>query len=194
MRKRYLLPVISPVLGMLSVLAAATAGGFDVMKTGVTIGSKTIQSEEHGAQFDVVHEQRVRFAAEHGVAAPAALVDAVRNSPLADLLISLAIEESRGDPVAIGLSGEEGAWQVRAVNWGSVPEDINKQADQAERILRDLLISAKGNRKEALARYNGGVTPPGRSYRYAERILKRTKLLQVAVSFLPPKGTTSWQI
>ena len=104
---------------------------------------------------------------------------------MANLLISVAIEESRGNPIAVGSSGELGAWQVNASKWGAVPVDIHGQAWQAESIIRSLLVHTKGDRKKALARYNGGSTPPGRSYRYAERILKRTKHLQVAVT-VPP--------
>lgn len=194
MRKSCLLPFFSPTFGLFTFLVAAAAGGFDVSKDGMTLGSKKVLTGEQVAQFDVVHEQRLRFAAEHGVAAPAALVSAVRHSSMANLLISVAIEESRGNPVAVGSSGEEGAWQVKASSWGAVPEDIHGQAGQAERIIRGLLISAKGDRKTALARYNGGTFPPVRSYRYAERILRRMGQLQVAVSFLPPKGVAGCQI
>ncbi len=195
MRKRYLLSFISPMLGMFSVLAAAGAGGLDVKKAEVDCRIKKIQTREHVAQFDVVHEQRVSFAADHGVAAPVALVSAVKYSLMADLLISVAIEESNGDPVAVGSAGEKGAWQVKASEWGFVPADLHGQAGQAERIIRCLLVSAKGNKKEALARYNGGTMPPRKSYRYAERILKRAGQLHVAVNFLPPKtGVPSWQM
>ena len=194
MHKKYLRPFISPVFGMFSVLVAVSTGGGNVLKTEVTGSQKKIRTREHVAQIDLVHEQRVRFAADHGVVAPAELVAAVKHSPLADLLISVAIEESRGNPVAVGSSGEKGAWQVKAAHWGSVPEDIHGQAGQAERIIRGLLIRTKGNKKEALARYNGGTAPPGKSYRYAERILKRAGLLQVAVRFLPPKAAASWRI
>ncbi|MDA8428753.1 MAG: hypothetical protein M0T70_05805 [Geobacteraceae bacterium] len=194
MRKRYLQSFITPTLGMFSLLVTATAGGLVAIKAGGIGGAAKNRSGEHIARFDVVHELQIRFAAEHGVADPVALVAAVRHSPMANLLINVAIEESLGDPVAKGSSGEEGAWQVIASHWGAVPEDIRGQAGQAERIIRSLLISVKGNRKEALARYNGGSTPPVRSYRYAERILKRTGQLQFAVNFLPPKGTLSGQI
>jgi len=179
---------------MFSVFVAATAGGTVAIKAGVNIGTEKMRAKGHFAQFDVFHEQRIRFAADHGVAAPALLAAAVKQSAMANLLISVAIEESLGDPAAVGLAGEKGAWQVKASNWGSVPEDIHGQAGQAERIIRGLLIGAKGDKKEALARYNGGMTPPDKSYRYAERILKRAGLLQVAVNFLPPKGTAAWQI
>lgn len=194
MLKKYLLPFFSPAFGMFSFFVAATAGGFDVNKAGKIRGTEKVRTGEHIVYFDVVHEQRTRFAAEHGVAAPAALAAAVKHSYMANLLISVAIEESLGDPLAVGLSGEEGAWQVKSSNWGTVPENIHGQAGQAERIIRGLLIRAKGNEKNALAHYNGGTTPPDRSYRYAERILKRAERLQVAVNFLPPKGTMSGQL
>ncbi|NTW99944.1 MAG: lytic transglycosylase domain-containing protein, partial [Geobacteraceae bacterium] len=119
-------------------------------------------------------------------AGSATLAAAVRYSPMANLLISVAIEESRGDPAAVGSAGEQGAWQVKASSWGLVPKDIRGQACQAERILRGLLARTNGNKKTALARYNGGTTPPGKSYRYAERILKRAGHLQIAVNYLPP--------
>ena len=193
MPKRYLQSIVLPALGLFSALVAATAGGFVVITAGGIGGASKMRSREQMARFDIVHELQVRFAAEHGVADPVALVAAVRHSPMANLLINVAIEESRGDPVAKGLSGEKGAWQVIASHWGAVPEDIRGQAGQAERILCSLLVRAKGNKKEALARYNGGSAPPVRSYRYAERILKRTGQLQLAVNVLPLKGTSSGQ-
>lgn len=185
-RDRYYLPLTRAVVGLFSVVVAATAGGLAGRGADGNAATEKKQAVKPADLIDVVHEQRVKFAAEHGVADPAALAAAVRHSPMASLLISVAIEESRGDPVAVGSLGERGAWQVRASNWGSVPRDIHGQAGQAERIIRALLFSSKGNKKKALARYNGGTTPPGRSYRYAERILVRADHLQSAVTFLPP--------
>ena len=187
-RNRYYQPLATAVLGVFSVVAAATAGGLVGIEAGVNAGAKQILTVKHSSLFDVVHEQRVRFAADHGVADPAALVEAVKYSPMANLLISVAIEESRGDPVAVGSYGEQGAWQVKACDWGSVPKDLQGQAGQAERIIRCLLISTNGNKKKALARYNGGTEPPVKSYRYAERILKRAGHLHVAVNYLPPNN------
>ena len=112
-------------------------------------------------------------------------VNSDNDSPMANLLISVAIEESRGDPAAVGPSGELGAWQVIESDWGSVPKDIHEQAYQAEKILYCLLISTNGNKKTALARYNGGTAPPDKSYLYAERVLKRAGHLQIAVNYLP---------
>ena len=183
----YYLPITIPVFTVLFAVSAATAArlaGIELEAAGG--GTEYVRSVTHSDRTDIVHDLRVGFAANHGVADPAALVAAVRHSSMAHLLISVAIEESRGDPVAVGAAGERGAWQVKPADWGHVPIDLHGQANQAESIIRRLLIDTKGNRKQALARYNGGTTPPGKSYRYAERILKRAGHLQVAVNFLPP--------
>ncbi|MDD5286932.1 MAG: transglycosylase SLT domain-containing protein [Desulfuromonadaceae bacterium] len=182
MRIKYIPSFISSGFVKFSVLAAAVTGWSYAANTGANSSPEISRTVNHDARIDALHERRIRFAAEHGVANPAALAASVRQSHMADLLISVAIEESRGDPVAVGLAGEKGAWQVIASHWGSVPEDIYGQAVQAERIIRALLNSAKGNNKEALAHYNGGVAPPGESYKYAERILKRATLLKVAAN------------
>lgn len=167
---------------ILLVLVIAITGVSSAVTTRADNSPEILRTVKHDAPFDARDEQRVRFAAEYGIANPSALVAAVKHSHLADMLICVAIEESLGDPVAVGLAGEEGAWQVIASHWGSVPQDIHGQATQAERIIRGLLNSAKGNKKEALARYNGGDMPAGDSYRYAERILKRAALLRVAAN------------
>lgn len=194
MRKRYYLPLATAVLGMVSAVAVAAAGGLLGVELGVNADREKILTAKLSDVFDVVHELRVGFASDHGVANPAALVAAVRHSPMANLLISVAIEESGGDPVAIGAAGEQGAWQVKASDWGAVPGDLHGQAGQAERIIRALLSSTKGDKKEALARYNGGTAPPGKSYRYAERVLRRAGYLQVAINFLPPVMSKSRRI
>jgi hypothetical protein len=193
-RIRYYLPLTTALLGAFSVVVAVTA----VCLVGIDVGEKSdtkknlnekksvVFDEKKSVIFDVVHELRVRFAADHGVVDPAALVAAVRHSPMANLLISVAIEESNGDPAAVGSFGERGAWQVIASDWGAVPKGIQGQAGQAERIINGLLICTNGNKKKALARYNGGTLPPVKSYRYAERILKRASHLQVAVNYLLP--------
>lgn len=185
-RSRYYLPLITALLGTLSVAAAAAAWGVAGIEIDVRGDTEKRVPVKFFDVIDVVHEQQVKFAADHGVADPAALVAAVRHSPMANLLISVAIEESLGDPVAVGSSGEQGAWQVKSSDWGAVPEDMRGQAGQAERIIRGLLVQSKGNKIKALAQYNGGTAPPGKSYRYAKRILKRAGNLQAAVRFLPP--------
>ncbi|MDD2309706.1 MAG: lytic transglycosylase domain-containing protein [Desulfuromonadaceae bacterium] len=184
---RYYHPLMTALFGVSSVVLAAAAGSLAGLEANINSGTEKVRTVKYSDVFDIVHEQRVKFAAVHGVADPAALVAAVRHSAMANLLISVAIEESRGDPVAVGSAGEQGAWQVIASDWGSVPKDMIGQAIQAERIIRALLADANGDKRKALARYNGGPTPPGKSYRYAERILKRARHLQVAVNYLPPK-------
>ena len=180
------------LLGVILVVTVVDGGWFaERVEGGRAAAKKTLTGGKFSKVMDAVHEQRVRFAADHGVADPAALVAAVRHSPMANLLISVAIEESLGDPVAIGAAGEQGAWQVKPSAWGVVPKDLHGQAGQAEKIIRGLLIVSKGNKIKALARYNGGTAPPGKSYRYAQRILKRARYLQVAENYLPLGGTTS---
>ncbi|MHB8056955.1 MAG: lytic transglycosylase domain-containing protein [Desulfuromonadaceae bacterium] len=201
MRDKYYQPLTTAVLGVCFIIAAVTAGGLAGVEAGVEarveagvnagVWKKAVNSFD---VFDIINEQRVRFVAAHGVVDPAALVASVRHSPMANLLLSVAIEESRGDPVAVGAAGEQGAWQVKSVHWGGVPKDLHGQAGQAERIISALLDSSNGNKIRALARYNGGTTPPGKSYRYAERILKREGRLHVAVNYLPPKVYKSGHI
>ena len=185
MRSRYYLPLTTAAHWMLYVVMVASAGRL-VESVSVEIsGTEHVMTVTYPAGFDAVHNRRIRFAADHGVVDPASLAVAVRHSRMANLLISMAIEESRGDPAAVGSYGEQGAWQVIASDWGSVPKDLHEQACQAERILCDLLAGANGNKKTALAQYNGGPAPPDKSYLYAERILKRAGHLQVAVNDLP---------
>jgi hypothetical protein len=187
-RNRFNLPLSTALLAALYVIIAVTALCLIRIAAGVKPVTKKNLTEKKNDVFDVVHKLRVKFAADHGVADPAALVAAVRHSPMANLLISMAIEESQGDPAAVGSFGEQGAWQVKASDWGAVPKDLRGQACQAEQIISTLLICTKGNKKKALAQYNGGTLPPVRSYRYAERILKRARHLQVAVNYLLPNN------
>lgn len=182
---KYTLPLTTTLLTVLSFFAASLSVGSVKRDASVKLAAQKKLTVKTSDIIDAVHEQRVKFASGRGVADPAGLVASVKDSPMANLLISVAIEESRGDPVAVGSSGERGAWQVKASDWGSVPLDIVGQAGQAERIIAQLMIHAKGNKKKALAHYNGGTTPPGSSYRYAERVLERAKHLQKVVNYHP---------
>lgn len=185
----YYRPLKTAVLSLFYTVAIAIAWWLVGVEAGANTGTRNTLIVKYPFVMDAVHDQQIKFAAYHGVADPAALVAAVRHSPMANLLISVAIEESRGDPVAVGSAGEQGAWQVIASHWGSVPKDLFGQAEQAERIITALLSRTNGNKKKALARYNGGATPPVKSYQYAERILKRARHLRAAVNFLPPNYT-----
>ncbi|MHB8122345.1 MAG: lytic transglycosylase domain-containing protein [Desulfuromonadaceae bacterium] len=191
MRRRYYQPLTTAMLGVCTIIAAVTTGVLSGGEAEINSGKWEKTSARHFDVLDIINEQRVRFVAAHGVADPAALVASVRHSPMANLLICVAIEESRGDPVAVGAAGEKGAWQVKASDWGAVPKDLHGQAGQAERIISSLLVRCNGNKKKALARYNGGTIPPGKSYHYAERILKREGRLHVAANYLPPKAYKS---
>lgn len=184
-RSSYYLPLTTAAHWVLYVVMAASAGRLVESVSVALSGVEHILTVKHPTGYDSVHNRRIRFAAEHGASDPASLAAAVRHSRLANLLISMAIEESGGDPAAVGSYGEQGAWQVIESDWGSVPKDLHEQACQAERILCNLLISSNGNKKTALARYNGGTAPPDKSYLYAERILRRAGHLQIAVNELP---------
>lgn len=193
MRKRYYQPFTTAVLGIFSIVVAVIAGGLSGIEVGVNAGvwQKAVKGLD---AIDRINELRAKFVAAHGVANPAALVASVRHSPMANLLLSVAIEESRGDPVAVGSAGEQGAWQVKASDWGAVPKDLHGQAGQAERIISALLVRCNGNKVKALAWYNGGTTPPDRSYHYAERVLKREGRLHVVVNSLPPEAYKSGHV
>jgi hypothetical protein len=185
---RYYLPLTTTLFTILSFVSAAISSGSvkrEIRVKGCAEKKLVVKTSD---ALDGVHEKRIKFVSKYGVADPSGLVASVKDSPIANLLISVAIEESRGDPVAVGLSGEKGAWQVKPSDWGLVPQDIYGQAGQAEKIISALLIHTKGNKRMALAHYNGGTSPPVRSYRYAERILKRVRNMQVVVNNLQPKG------
>jgi hypothetical protein len=92
------------------------------------------------------------------------------------LYTSLSIEESDGDPKAIGDGGKSiGAFQIQPQHYGPVPKHIDGQAQKAQVILEGLIKENKGRLRISLAKYNGGDRPPKQSFAYADRILKRTK-------------------
>ena len=125
-----------------------------------------------------IRQDRIAFAREQGCKDPEGVVDAVGGSPLADLLISVAVEESKCNVNAVGDAGEQGAWQVLERYWGPVAKgNLRAQAMQAEKIISRESKSSDGNLLVAMARYNGGGTPPAESAQYARRILKRQAAL-----------------
>src|SRR5512133_3885174 len=105
----YYLPCAIPMITLLFAVSAATAAKSAGIRMEAGGGTEKIRSVKHSFMTDIVHEQRVGCAAYHGVVDPAALVAAVKHSAMANLLISVAIEESLGDPVAVGAAGERGA-------------------------------------------------------------------------------------
>ncbi|NTW98642.1 MAG: transglycosylase SLT domain-containing protein, partial [Geobacteraceae bacterium] len=110
---RYYLPLTTVAFWAFSVVITAAAGRLADTVSSANSAAEKILAVKHSTARDAVHNWRIRFAADHGVADPASLAAAVRYSPMANLLISVAIEESRGDPAAVGSAGEQGAWQVK---------------------------------------------------------------------------------
>lgn len=135
----------------------------------VAAGQKTLA--------EIARQDRIAFAREYGCKDPEGITAATEDSPIADLLISLSIEESGCDKEAIGAVGEEGGFQVIAKHWGRVPKDLAGQAKQAEIIISRWTRASGGDFRQALANYNGGIEPPPVSYQYADRILKRQAAL-----------------
>jgi hypothetical protein len=119
------------------------------------------------------------FFKRHGSPAPEQMAVAVSSTKNPALMAAMAVKESNGDPKAVGDSGNsKGAFQVQERHWGKVSSDPVEQALQAERILEELLSSARHLRRGnprlrvALAQYNGGTIPPRVSYRYADHVIK----------------------
>lgn len=162
--------VVSSVL-LVAVISSCVDG---VVRT-VELDEQTAQrSQAMAAEF---HRQ-VAFFDRHGSSDPATMAAAVLatrpdNRPL---VAAVAVVESNGHPQAVGDGGKSrGAWQVQAQHWGAVPRNAAAQARQAERILVELVDAVEHRGvlrwREAIARYNGGTTPPGVSYCYADRVL-----------------------
>ena len=119
------------------------------------------------------------FFKGHGSPAPEQMAIAVTQTKRPALMAAIAVVESNGNPKAVGDNGaSKGAFQVQAKHWGKVPTTATEQALQAERILEELLSSARHLRRGntrfhvALARYNGGDRPPRISYKYADKVMR----------------------
>lgn len=119
------------------------------------------------------------FFKGHGSPAPEQMAIAVTQTKRPALMAAIAVVESNGDPKAVGDKGaSKGAFQVQPKHWGKVPTTATEQALQAERILEELLSSARHLRRDntrlrvALARYNGGDRPPHISYKYADKVMR----------------------
>lgn len=109
---------------------------------------------------------------------PKAMAKTVLKTQRPALYASLSIEESNGDPNAIGDGGKSfGAFQIQAQHWGPVPKHLDGQAAKAQKILEAHIKDTKGNLRKALAMYNGGDRPPKKSYDYADRIITRANLI-----------------
>jgi hypothetical protein len=88
-------------------------------------------------------------------------------------MAAMAIIESNGNTKAVGDSGQsKGAYQVQAKHWGEVPATATEQAQQAERILEELVQSSRGRLRIGLAKYNG---KGQKAEVYAKRVLRLSR-------------------
>lgn len=131
---------------------------------------------------DILRAQRIKWATDHGAVDPEGLIDAVTEAAgearigemlMADFLIGVALQESKGNKNARGSHGEEGAFQVIPADWGPVPKDLLGQARQAMKIFEGLMVDSKGQKFMALAHYNGGDFPGQKSFNYARNVLAK---------------------
>lgn len=162
--------VVSSVL-LVAVISSCVDG---VVRTVELDEQASRRSQAMAAEF----HQQVAFFDRHGSSDPATMAAAVLatrpdNRPL---VAAVAVAESNGHPQAVGDGGRsKGAWQVQAQHWGTVPEDAAAQARQAEQVLMELVAAVEQRGvlrwRTALAQYNGGISPPGVSYYYADRVL-----------------------
>lgn len=89
-------------------------------------------------------------------------------------MAAIAHTESRGNHTAVGDHGKSrGAFQVQPRFWGDVPDSIEEQVDQANRIFM-LLVKQYGYR-EAVRRYNGSGSA---SIKYQQTVLAKVGGLQ----------------
>lgn len=115
---------------------------------------------------------------EHQSPCPKTMAKTVLKTSRPALYASLSMEESGGDPNAIGDGGKSfGAFQIQAQHWGPVPRQLDGQAAKAQKILEGHIKETKGNLRKALAMYNGGDRPPKKSYAYADRIISRAHII-----------------
>ena len=162
--------VVSSVL-LVAVISSCVDG---VVRTVELDEQASRRSQAMAAEF----HQQVAFFDRHGSSDPATMAAAVlaTRPDIRPLVAAVAVAESNGHPQAVGDGGRsKGAWQVQAQHWGTVPEDAAAQARQAEQVLMELVAAVEQRGvlrwRTALAQYNGGISPPGVSYYYADRVL-----------------------
>jgi hypothetical protein len=71
---------------------------------------------------------------------------------------------------AKGKAGERGAFQVKPKDWGKVPKKWKDQADQNEKIIKELLEAKKGNFHKTVVAYNG---KGKKADRYARKVFAK---------------------
>lgn len=159
-----------------------TIAAFTVLGIGLCVLSDCSKESEPivvKSHYSETERAFIEFFGKHGSRSPEEMAVAVVKTKRPALMAAIAVKESNGNPDAIGDNGDShGAFQVQPKHWGKVPATATEQALQAERILEELLSSARHLRRDnarlrvALARYNGGNRPPKISYRYAKRVLE----------------------
>lgn len=93
------------------------------------------------------------------------------------LTLAQGYVESRFNKNAVGARGEKGGWQVNERIWGKVPKQLHKQAEQAEKILNDLIDNTDADTLySGLCRYGGSSVKP---CAYADKV--RLKALELAI-------------
>lgn len=133
------------------------------------------------------HEIVSEIYSRYGSPAPNAMASAVSAVAKPHLAIAQSIVESAGNPSAVGLSGEEGGWQVIPNCWWPVPKKPRDQAVQAQTILS--FLGNGGNdtslmrMQTALRKYNGSIKNQ-KTRIYAD------KVLQLAFSIAVETGGT----
>ncbi|QOX80797.1 hypothetical protein FY034_17385 (plasmid) [Trichlorobacter lovleyi] len=134
-----------------------------------------------------VHEVASDIYARYGSPSPNAMAIAITSTEKPHLSMAQSIIESAGNPSAVGLSGEEGGWQVIPDCWWPVPKKPRDQAVQAQTILS--LLGNGGNdtslmrMQTALRKYNGSIKNQ-KTRVYAD------KVLQLAFSIAVETGGT----
>jgi hypothetical protein len=125
------------------------------------------------AHYTLQEQHYIQVFKLHGSPEPEVMACAVTNTKKPKLMAAMAIIESNGNTKAVGDSGQsKGAYQVQAKHWGEVPATATEQAQQAERILEELVQSSRGRLRSGLTKYNG----KGRKARqYADRVLRLSR-------------------
>ena len=94
------------------------------------------------------------------------------------LTLAQGLIESNCNQYAVGKSKDKGAYQVIEKYWGKVPKGHTAQAQQAERILDELLLACGNNVGRALELYNGGESNKA-TRKYRNRVM--SKALELAM-------------
>lgn len=132
------------------------------------------------AHYTEQEQKYIKVFTKYGSPDPQAMACAVTKTKKPALMAALAIRESNGNPHAVGDGSQSiGAFQVQPKHWQPVPATATEQAQQAERILDELVAaSPRGSLLQALSRYNSGKPASRAGRRYAARVLELTKKIE----------------